>query len=332
MNTSLFGYFRHQFAASPLRRFLWIVPLIAVLSLGTFFVDSALASALHPVLLTVLVLVALQEEETVYSAYGVPRSRAVKLTAFAVVPSVVFGAAVSLAARPDWVGVAGAVGALVAGLVTGSRYIDGEVPDPIRVRRSQFGERGYTFELIFKPQLLWAFGVALAHSGMLHLVSHIGGETLRDYLGALPLLAWYAVYCMADSPIVGPGVGAAYGVPRKRWMLQYLAGAAASVGLYAAVVAALSPATSAGVAVAAVGGLACAAVGPLLKVRGSELGLFPSMLMFFPVMNATHAPDLLNPEVAVAVAASGILLLVGVAFLAAYLGGIMNPKRILNDV
>lgn len=215
MNTSLFGYFKHQFVASPLRRFLWIVPLIAVLSLGTFFVDSALASALHPVLLTVLVLVALQEEETVYSAYGIPRSRAVKLTAFAVVPSVVFGAAVSLAARPDWVGVAGAVGALVAGLVTGSRYIDGEVPDPIRVRRSQFGERGYTFELIFKPQLLWAFGVALAHSGMLHLASHIGGETLRDYLGALPLLAWYAVYCMADSPIVGPGVGAAYGGPAQ---------------------------------------------------------------------------------------------------------------------
>ena len=68
MNTTLLGFFRHQFVASPLKRLLWMVPLIAVMAFGPFVVDSALSAAFLPSMVTVLVLVALQQEETAYTA------------------------------------------------------------------------------------------------------------------------------------------------------------------------------------------------------------------------------------------------------------------------
>ena len=66
MNTSLLGYFRHQFAAAPLTRLIWMVPLFAMLAFGALFVtrDSAVGVIFSPMILTVFMIGALSYEDT----------------------------------------------------------------------------------------------------------------------------------------------------------------------------------------------------------------------------------------------------------------------------
>ena len=218
MNTTLPGFFRHQFVAPSLYRLLWMVPLAVMLGLGAAIADHPLTAVMTPAMVTLFVIGALSMEETAYMAYGMPRAWRLRLTAMAVVPAVVLGAVVALLLRPDWVGVLGALGALAIGLIMGQRFVTGEVPEGRERVRGRLGSGGFLVELVWKPQLLWALGIAAAHCVTLYLASFIGSEPLRIWIGALPLLVWYGMYCIHGSGIAGSDVGASYGVPRRRWL------------------------------------------------------------------------------------------------------------------
>ena len=191
MNTTLLGFFRHQFTSPPLTRLFWMVPLAVMFGLGATITNHALTAVMTPAVVTLFVIGALSMEETAYSAYGMPRDRRLRLAAMAVVPAVVIGAAAALLLRPDWFGVVGALGAIAMGLIMGQRYVTGEVPEASERVRSRLGSRGFLVELVWKPQLLWALGIAVAHCVTLYLASFIGSEPLRAWIGMLPLLAWY---------------------------------------------------------------------------------------------------------------------------------------------
>ena len=331
MNTTLLGFFRHQFVASSLFRLLWMVPLAAMFALSATITDHPLTAVTTPALVTLFVIGALSMEETAYAAYGMPRDRRLRLTAMAVVPAVVIGAVVALLLRPDWVGVLGALGALAMGLLMGQRYVTGEVPETSERVRSRLGSRGFLAELVWKPQLLWALGIAAAHCVMLYLASFIGSEPLRAWIGALPLLVWYGMYCMHGSGIAGPDVGASYGVPRRRWLGVSLAASVVSVLFYTVIVGVVSGLSWAAMVVGAAGAFACSVLGSAMKVRRSGMGLLPAMFLAIPVSRAAEVSSFMDGEAVYCLFVAGQLLLIGVGMHCAYLGGYMNPKQALKN-
>ncbi len=331
MNTSLVGYFRHQFVAPPLTRLIWMIPILAMPAFGLLYVtrDSVVGVIFGPMILTVVMIGALSLEDTAYTAYGMPKSRAKKLTAMAVVPSVVFSAGIALLARPDWVGIAGALVALVSGLLFGGQYIAGDGVADDRKAGSHIGRGSFEFELIFKPQLLWALGAGSAHSLMIPLTSFIGNDTLRPLLGGLPIIVWYSAYCMQGLGIPGPATGMSYGVPRRQWFALSWAAAIAAVLVYIVVAGLFSPVTGTWPAVIAtgVGGLASAIIGAAVKIWRTELGMLPAYTMFFIANGASDTQSFLDGAVIFALATAGILALVGIVIQAGYLVGLINPKH-----
>ena len=332
MNTTLLGFFRHQFVAPSLYRLLWMVPLAVMLGLGATITDHPLTAVTTPAFLTLFVIGALSTEETAYAAYGMPRDRRLRLTAMAVVPAVVIGAAVALLLRPDWVGVLGALGALAIGLLMGQRFVTGEVPEGRERVRGRLGSGGFLVELVWKPQLLWALGIAAAHCVTLYLASFIGSEPLRIWIGALPLLVWYGMYCIHGSGIAGSDVGASYGVPRRRWLAVSLAASVVSVLVYLLVVSFVSHVSWAAVAVGAAGAFACAVLGSAIKVRRSGMGMLPAMFLAIPVSRAAEVASFMDGEALYCLVVSGVFLLIGVGMHAAFLGGYMNPKQARKNV
>lgn len=331
MNTTLPGFFRHQFVAPSLYRLLWMVPLAVMFGLGATIMDHPLIAVMTPALVTLFVIGAISTEETAYAAYGMPRDRRLRLTAMAVVPAVAIGAAVALLLRPDWIGVVGALGAVAMGLLMGQRYVTGEVPEASERVRSRLGSRGFLVELVWKPQLLWAFGIAAAHCVTLYLASFIGSEPIRAWIGALPLLVWYGTYCMHGSGIAGTDVGASYGVPRRRWLGVSLAASVVSVLVYTGVVGVASSLSWAAVVVGAAGAFSCAVLGSAMKARRSEMGLFAAMFLFIPISRAIEVESFTDGETVYLLVVTGALLLVGVVMQVAYLGGYMNPKQALKN-
>ena len=332
MNTTLLGFFRHQFVAPSLYRLLWMVPLTVMFGLGAAITDHPLTAVMTPAMVTLFVIGALSMEETAYMAYGMPRAWRLRLTAMAVVPAVVLGAVVALLLRPDWVGVLGALGALAMGLIMGRRFVTGEVPEGRERVRGRLGSGGFLVELVWKPQLLWALGIAAAHCVTLYLASFIGSEPLRLWIGALPLLVWYAMYCMYGSGIAGPDVGASYGVPRRRWLAASLAASVVSVLVYLLVVGFVSHLSWAAVAVGAAGAFACAVLGTAMKVRRSGMGLLPAMFLAIPVSRSAEVASFMDGEALYCLVVSGVFLLIGVGMHAAFLGGYMNPKQARKNV
>ena len=331
MNTTLLGFFRHQFDAPSLYRLLWMVPLAVMFGLGAAITDHPLTAVMTPAMVTLFVIGALSMEETAYMAYGMPRAWRLRLTAMAVVPAVVLGAVVALLLRPDWVGVLGALGALAMGLIMGQRYVTGEVPEGRERVRGRLGSGGFLVELVWKPQLLWALGIAAAHCVMLYLASFIGSEPLRLWIGALPLLVWYGMYCMHGSGIAGPDVGASYGVPRRRWLGVSLAASVVSVLFYTVIVGVVSSLSWAAVVVGAAGAFACAVLGSAIKTRRSDMGLLPAMFLAIPISRAAEEASVMGGYVVYCLGVSGLLLLIGVGMHCAYLGGYMNPKQALKN-
>lgn len=328
MNTSLFGYFKHQFVASPLRRLWWIVPLIALLPLGAVIVDSTVTAAFLPSLVTVLVLAALQQEETAYTAFGLPRSRVVKLTAVAVGPAVVVGVAVSLIARPSWVGLIGSLLAVANGLLLGSRYVDATVEEGRSAARGRIGRGGFAFETILKPQLLWAAGIAVAHCLLLYLASVIGNPAVAQFLVGLPILVWAMAYCSHGTGILSAASMTGFGVPRRRWLVLYWGAALASVALYVAVLVLVAPPgiSQSGVLVAGSAALASAVLGAGVKLWRGDVGIFPAMFLFFGIRYSLPIDD---PRPALLVA--GVVLLIGLVLQALFLAGAINPKPAYKD-
>lgn len=326
MNTTLPGFFRHQFTAPSLFRLLWMVPLTVMFALGAAITDHPLTAVMAPAFVTVFVTGALSMEETAYAAYGMPRDRRLRLAAMAVVPAVVIGAAVALLLRPDWLGVVGALGALAMGLIMGQRFVTGEVPEASERVRSRLGSRGFLVELVWTPQLQWALGIAAAHCVTLYLASFISSEPIRAWIGALPLLVWYYAYCTHGAGIAGPDVGASYGVPRRRWLGVSLVASVVSVSLYTVVVGVVSSLSWAAVAVGAAGAFACAVLGTAIKARRSEMGMFPAIFMAIPISRVAEVEDFTDGEAVYLLVIAGILLLVGAAMQVAYLGGYMNLK------
>lgn len=331
MNTTLLGFFRHQFVASSLYRLLWMVPLAAMFALSATITDHPLTAVTTPAFVTLFVIGALSTEETAYAAYGMPRDRRLRLTAMAVVPAVVIGAVVALLLRPDWVGVLGALGALAMGLLMGQRFVNGEVPEGRERVRGRLGSGGFLVELVWKPQLLWALGIAAAHCVMLYLASFIGSEPLRLWIGAMPLLVWYGMYCMHGSGIAGPDVGASYGVPRRRWLGVSLAASVVSVLFYTVIVGVVSSLSWAAVVVGAAGAFACAVLGSAIKTRRNDMGLLPAMFLAIPISRAAEEASFMGGYVVYCLGVSGLLLLIGVGMHCAYLGGYMNPKQALKN-
>ncbi|WP_311389945.1 hypothetical protein [Corynebacterium haemomassiliense] len=332
MNTTLLGFFRHQFVAPSLFRLLWMVPLAVMFGLGATITDHPLTAVMTPAMVTLFVIGALSMEETAYMAYGMPRAWRLRLAAMAVVPAVVIGVVVALLLRPDWVGVLGALGALAIGLIMGQRFVTGEVPEGRERVRGRLGSGGFLVELVWKPQLLWALGIAAAHCVTLYLASFIGSEPLRLWIGALPLLVWYAMYCMYGSGIAGPDVGASYGVPRRRWLAASLAASVVSVLVYLLVVGFVSHLSWAAVAVGAAGAFACAVLGSAMKVRRSGMGLLPAMFLAIPVSRTADVSSFMDGEALYCLVVSGVFLLIGVGMHAAFLGGYMNPKQARKNV
>lgn len=306
MNTTLLGFFRHQFVAPSLWRLLWMVPLALMFGLGATITDHPLTAVMTPAMVTLFVIGALSMEETAYMAYGMPRAWRLRLAAMAVVPAVVIGVVVALLLRPDWVGVLGALGALAIGLIMGQRFVTGEVPEGRERVRGRLGSGGFLVELVWKPQLLWALGIAAAHCVTLYLASFIGSEPLRLWIGALPLLVWYGVYCMYGSAIAGPDVGASYGVPRRRWLAVSLAASVISVLLYLVVVGFVSHLSWAAVVVGAAGAFACAVLGSAMKVRRSGMGLLPAMFLAIPVSRTADVSSFMDGEALYCLVVSGV--------------------------
>ena len=331
MNTSLLGYFRHQFAAAPLTRLIWMVPLFAMLAFGALFVtrDSAVGVIFSPMILTVFMIGALSYEDTAYTAYGMPKSRTKKLTAMAVVPAVVISAGIALYARPDWVGITGAGVALVSGLLFGGQYIAGDAVAIDRKASSHIGRGSFEFELIFKPQLLWALAVAIAHCGFLYLSGFIGNETFRQLFGGLPIMVWYSAYCMQGLGIPGPATGASYGVPRRRWLAFSWVAAVISAVTHTCVAGLASPPEHSWAAVITigVGALASVIIGAAVKIWRTELGMMPGYMMFFVANAASDAQSFLDGAVIFALVAAGILAFVGIVIQGGYLMGLINPKH-----
>ena len=331
MNTSLLGYFRHQLVAAPLTRLIWMLPILAMLASGLFYVEreSPTAVIFGPMMLTVFMIGTLSLEDTAYTAYGMPKSRARKLTAMAVVPAVLFGASIALFARPDWVGIAGALVALVSGLLFGSQYTAGNAVDSDREAGSRIGRGSFEFELIFKPQVLWALGVAIAHCIFLYLSDFIGNDRFRLLFGGIPIIVWYSAYCMQGIGIPGPATGASYGVPRRRWLVLSWAAALVSVAAYIGVAALASPSEFSWAAVITIGagGCASAIIGAAVKIWRTEVGMVPGYLMFFIANGASNAQGFRDGAVIFALVTAGILALIGIVIQAGYLLGSISPKH-----
>ncbi|MCZ9294148.1 hypothetical protein [Corynebacterium meitnerae] len=331
MNTSLVGYFRHQFVAPPLTRLIWMTPILAMLAFGLLYVtrDSVVGVIFGPMILTAVMIGALSSEDTAYTAYGMPKSRAKKLTAMAVVPSVVFSAGIALVARPDWVGAAGALVALVSGLLFGGQYIAGDGVADDRKAGSHLGSGSFEFELIFKPQLLWALAVAIAHCGFLYLSDFIGNDRFRLLFGGIPIIVWYSAYCMQGIGIPGPATGASYGVPRRRWLAFSWVAALVSVAAYIGVAALASPSEFSWAAVITIGagGCASAIIGAAVKIWRTEVGMGPGYLMFFIANGASNAQGFRDGAVIFALVTAGILALIGIVIQAGYLLGSISPKH-----
>ena len=213
----------------------------------------------------------------------------------------------------------------------GQRFVNGEVPEGRERVRGRLGSGGFLVELVWKPQLLWALGIAAAHCVMLYLASFIGSEPLRLWIGALPLLVWYGMYCMHGSGIVGPDVGASYGVPRRRWLGVSLAASVVSVLFYTVIVGVVSSLSWAAVVVGAAGAFACAVLGSAIKTRRSDMGLLPAMFLAIPISRAAEEASFMGGYVVYCLGVSGLLLLIGVGMHCAYLGGYMNPKQALKN-
>lgn len=331
MNTSLLGYFRHQFVAAPLARLIWMIPILAAIAFGLLYAvrDSPTAVIFGPMMLTVFMIGTLSLEESAYTAYGMPKSRTMKLTAMAVVPSVLFSATIALFARPDWVGIAGALVALVSGLLFGSQYTAGNAVDSDREADSHIGRGSFEFELIFKPQLLWALGVAVAHCIFLYLSDFIGNDTFGQLFGGLPIMVWYSVYCMQGLGIPGPTTGASYGVPRRRWLALSWAAALVSAATYIGLAGLVSPSEFSWVAVITIGigGLAGAIIGAAVKIWRTELGMVPGYTMFFIANDASDTQSFLDGGVIFALVTAGLLVVVGIVIQTGYLMGKINPKH-----
>ncbi|MBP3949466.1 hypothetical protein [Corynebacterium sp. Marseille-P3884] len=331
MNTSLLGYFRHQFVAAPLTRLLWMVPILAMLASGVLYAtrDTPIAVIFGPMMLTVFMISALSLEDTAYTAYGMPKSRTMKLAAVAVVPAVLFGATIALLARPDWVGIAGALVALVSGVLFGGKFIAGDAVVSDREADSHIGRGSFEFELIFKPQLLWALGVAVAHCIFLYLSDFIGNDTFGQLFGGLPIMIWYSAYCMQGLGIPGTATGASFGVPRRRWLALSWVAALVSAATYIGLAGLVSPSefSWAAVATIGIGGLASAVIGAAVKIWRTELGMLPGYMMFFIANGASDAQGFLDGAVIFALVTAGILALVGIVIQAGYLVGLINPNH-----
>ena len=331
MNTSLLGYFRHQFVAAPLTRLIWMVPMFAMIAFGQLFVirDSPVGVIFAPTIMTVFMIGALSLEDTAYTAYGMPKSRTMKLTAMAVVPAVVLSAAIALLARPDWVGIAGALMALVSGLLFGGQYIAGDAVASDRKASSHIARGSFECELIFKPQLVWALGVGVAHCIFLYLSNFVGNDTFRQLFGGFPIIVWYSAYCMPGLGIPYAATGAGYGVPRRRWLALSWVSAVGSVAAYIAVAGLASPSEFSWDAVITIGigGLASAVIGSAVKIWRTELGMIPGYMMFFIANGASDTQSFHDASVIFALVVAAILASVGIVIQAGYLVGLINPNH-----
>lgn len=284
---------RHQFTASSLWRFLYMLPTGTMLTFAVVSLnDNVFVQLVGPAILTLFLFGILLPEEDAFTAYGIPRKRALKAVAWVAVPAVLVSAAVGLYARPDWIGVLGALGAVVSGCALSARYLPQAEPAETKSSRAgELGDRSLLYEVIWSPHLLWAVVIACALNLTYYLTSFIEQVEFRTFVAGLPLLIWYCAHASvtADSP--GPQHAAAYGIPRKTWVANTVGAAAASVVTFAVLAYAVNRVATAAldlpqfplvaIFVAAVGAFAVIIGGAGGRIRFNTPAILCAFLMYF---------------------------------------------------
>ncbi len=329
---------RHQFTASSLWRLLYMLPTGAMLTFAVVWLDNIFVQVVGPAMLTLFLFGILLPEEDAFTAYGIPRNRALKAVVWVAVPAVLVSAAVGLSTRPDWIGVLGALGAVVAGCALSARYLPQAEPTEKKGSRAgELGDRSLLYEVIWSPHLLWAVVIAFALNLTYYLTSFIDQDEFRTFVAGLPLLIWYCAHASvtADSP--GPYHAAAYGIPRKTWVSNTVGAAAASVVTFAVLAYAVNLAVTAvldlpklplvAIFVAAAGAFVIIIGGAGGRIRFNTPAILCAFLMYFTMRDLLdiHA-DPNGKLVIAALVIAGAILAFGVVMLALYVAGRIDLK------
>lgn len=330
---------RHQFTASSLWRLLYMLPAGAMLTAAVVSMrDNVFVQLFGPAMLTLFLFGVVLPEESVFTAYGIPRQRALRAVGWVAVPVVLISAAVGLSGRPDWIGVLGALGAAVVGCALGARYLPQAEPAETKSSRAgELGDRSLLYEVIWSPHLLWAVVIACALNLTYYLTSFIEQVEFRTFVAGLPLLIWYCAHASvtADSP--GPQHAAAYGIPRKTWVANTVGAAAASVLIFLALACVVNLVVAGAldlprlpliaILVAAVGAFAVIIGGAGSRIRFGTPAILCAFLMYFVMSDLLDIRGEPNGRLAVAsLVIAAVILAFGVVLLALYAAGKLDPK------
>lgn len=331
---------RHQFTASSLWRLLYMLPTGAMLTAAIVRLHgNVFIQLVGPAMLTLFLFGILLPEEDTFTAYGVPRQRALKAVAWVAVPAVLVSAAVGLFSRPDWIGVLGALGAAVAGCALGARYLPQADPaDTKSSRAGELGNRSLVHEVIWSPHLLWAVLIACALNLTFYLTSFIDAVEFRTFLAGLPLLIWYCAHASATADSPGPQHAAAFGIPRKTWIANIVGAAAASVAIFAVLAYVVNRAVAGlldlpqlpltAIAVAAAGAFAVIVGGAGGRIRFSTPQVLCAFLMYFVMSDLLDIHGEPNGTLAIAsLVIAGAIFTFGAVLLALYASGKIDLKR-----
>ncbi|GEM_PF-881649 len=329
---------KHQFTASSLWRLLYMLPTGVMLSVAVVWLDNVFVQVVGPAMLTLFLFGILLPEESAFTAYGIPRHRALTAVAWVAVPAVAISAVVGLFARPDWIGALGALGAVVAGCALAARYLPQADPTEEKgPRASELGDRSLLYEVIWKPHLLWAVAIACALNATYYLTSFIDQAEFRTFVAGLPVLIWYCAHASvtADSP--GPQHAAAYGIPRRTWIAHTVAAAAAAALIFGALAYVVNLAiagtlglprlTLTAILVAAVGAFAVIVGGAGSRIRFNTPAILCAFLLYFTMGSLFDIRSEPNGTLAsVALAIAGVIFVLGAVLLAFYAAGKLNFK------
>ena len=99
-----------------------------------------------------------------------------------------------------------------------------------------------------------------------------------------------------------------------------------SVLFYVAIVGVASDLSWAAVVVGAAGAFASSVLGAAMKVRRSEMGLFPAMFLAIPISRSVGVTSIADGEAVYCLVVAGVLLVVGASLQIAYVMGVVAPK------
>ena len=212
--------FWHQFKSGPLWRFSLLVPFLGASYL--YDVDSTWFALLFPPATAVLGYLLFLPAADVTKALGMTRAQALEMMTYGAVPLAVLSVMPTLVARPDPIGLLGALlGFLTAAALIVTSLPNGEPSARKDGSRPRVRGTSLNLNLFWRSSLLWSAGVGLA-VGLLYAVADgISNEGARQMLVSTPVLVmWLA---MLLQPGVHPTTACSFGLTRKHWAGQVVA-------------------------------------------------------------------------------------------------------------